>query len=61
MDHSLVRVGDGKFQFRSANQVSERVRQRPAGIDFDWHGFDQGNEVTGEGWTAGKLLSVSYD
>ncbi|HEV8712772.1 MAG TPA: hypothetical protein VGX03_08105 [Candidatus Binatia bacterium] len=38
----------------------------PGGVDFDWHGFDEGDKVAGEGWAElqsdGSLIGeFAYD
>ena len=41
--------GHGELAFGALTATLD-CAMTPSGVDFDWHGFDEGDEVTGEGW-----------
>ena len=41
--------GRGEFAFGALTATLEAAFT-PSGADFDWHGFDEGDEVSGDGW-----------
>lgn len=42
-------AGHGELAFGALTATLD-CSMTPSGVDFDWHGFDEMDEVTGEGW-----------
>jgi hypothetical protein len=57
--------GHGELAFGALTATLD-CATTPSGVDFDWAGFDEGDEVTGEGWVElqsdGSLIGeFAYD